>query len=174
MLQETPHHAAHANVVAEAGHARAQTAKTTDNKVNLHTRLAGSIQRVHDAAVLKLIHFGDDASRLSWLGQFNFVLDQLQKALLHGDRRDQQLQVITLATSTCHVIEQAGQVLGDFRIACQQTNVLVQARGFGIVISRADVSVATNAACFLSNDQRGLGVRLESDNAVGHMHSSVL
>jgi len=98
----------------------------------------------------------------------------LQKALLHGHGRDQQLQVIALAASTGHVIEQPGQVLGDFRITSQQTNILVQARGFGIVISRADVSVATNAVRFLSNNQSSLGVCLQADHAVGHMHSSVL
>ena len=60
------------------------------------------------------------------------------------------------------------------RVACQQTNVLVQPRGLGIVIARADVSVATNAVGLLAHNQRGLGVGLESNHAVGHVHARVL
>ena len=72
------------------------------------------------------------------------------------------------------VIEKLHHVLGEVGLAGHQAQVGVDARGLRVVIPGADVDVAAHAFGFLADDQRGLRVRLEPDDAVHDVDAGLL
>ena len=72
---------------------------------------------------------------------------------------------------TGELVEQAGQILADYRVAGQQAKIGVHAGGLRIVVAGAHVAVAPQAVRLLTDHERELAVRFESDDAVDHVHA---
>ncbi len=65
--------------------------------------------------------------------------------------------------------------LGDLRIASEQAQIGIEARGGGIVISGAEMGVAADFAVRIASHQQGkLAMRLQADQAVIDLHASFL
>src|SRR5260370_42650016 len=62
VLQETPYHTSHTNIVTDARKTRAQAAYATYKQVNTYPRLLGTIEQTNDLRVDGRIHFEDQAS----------------------------------------------------------------------------------------------------------------
>ena len=173
MFQEPSNERTNANVLGQPWNTRSNATESTNNQIDLHSRFAGAIERIHHAAVFDLIHLGNDSSWTLRCMQFNFTLDQFNKSPLHADWSDQQFIELRLSRTTCHVIEKSNKVFCNQWITGQDAEVLIDACGSRVVISGSDMAVATNAVRFLTNDKSRLGVRLQTDHAVCDMHSSI-
>ena len=66
------------------------------------------------------------------------------------------------------------EVGAEVGVGAQKPEVLVEARGVGVVVARADMAVAAQRAGFLADHQRGLRVRLQTHQAVDDVHADLL
>ena len=148
------------------GHAGPKRAEAADDQVDLHPRLAGAVQGADDLAVFQAVHLGDDPRRPAGTLVLDLALDHLQEPALHVHRRHQQLVVVAFQRSAGQVVEQLDDVVRDRRVAGEQPQVGVEPGRAGVVVAGAQVGVAADAVGVLADDQRGLGVRLEPDDAV--------
>ena len=64
--------------------------------------------------------------------------------------------------------------MGDERIGGEEGKVGVDARGHRVIVAGADMDVARELAGLAADDQRELGVRLQLDEAVDHLHARPL
>ena len=81
-------------------------------------------------------------------------------------RRDEQPPEGALAGQAGQDVEQVGHVRAELGPAGQQAEVHVQPGRLGVVVAGPDVDVAAQAGALATDDERGLGVRLEPDQAV--------
>ena len=72
---------------------------------------------------------------------------------------------------TGQMYKQFIHVGSDPRIRCQKADVGIQARRSGVVIASGKVSVAPKALAFTARDEQHLGVGLETDHAIHHLHT---
>ncbi len=69
------------------------------------------------------------------------------------------------------LVEQLRHILPHHRVAGEQAEIGVLARGLRIVVAGAHVAVAGEAVRLLTNDERELAVRLQPDNAVDDVYA---
>ncbi len=69
------------------------------------------------------------------------------------------------------MVEQVRQVLTDRGIGSQQTEILVDLRGLGVVVARPDVAVATEPVLLASHDENDLRVGLQPHEAIDDVHA---
>ncbi len=98
-------------------------------------------------------------------------LDQLQHPGPQRGRRHQQLPVLDPPAVAGQVVEQVGQVGSQLRRRGQDADVLVHASRAGVVVAGADVAVAADAVALLAHDQGRLGMGLQPDQPVHHVHA---
>ena len=72
------------------------------------------------------------------------------------------------------VVEQVGDVCGQIGIGGQQTEVLVETGGAGVVVARADVAVAVDVIAFVTDHEGELRVRLQTHHAVHDVDTRLL
>ena len=72
------------------------------------------------------------------------------------------------------VVENARDVAGDNRIAGEERQVGVDARGHRMIIAGADMDVGGKLAALAADDERKLGVGLQLDEAVNDLHAGAL
>ncbi|MNN12932.1 hypothetical protein D3C81_1259440 [compost metagenome] len=65
-------------------------------------------------------------------------------------------------------------VIADIGIGGDQAQVGVRAGGAAVIVAGAQMHIATQLAAFAAHDQQHLGVRLETDHAVDHLHAGIL
>ena len=71
-------------------------------------------------------------------------------------------------------MEQRYHVAGDDRVGREQADVLVQLRGAGVVVARADVGVAADHPVFIADNERHLAVCLEAGHPEHDVRSDAL
>ena len=91
-----------------------------------------------------------------------------------GLGRDQQLLVAVLLGHAGEHVEEVGHVAGQHAVGGEQAQVRVDARGLVVVVAGADVGIAAQPARLAADDERALGVRLEAQQAVGHVGAGAL
>ena len=90
-------------------------------------------------------------------------------------RRGEELLVRALRTvAGRQIVEELGQVLADERIAGEEPEVAVDARGARMVVAGADVRVAAEPIVILAHDEQHLAVRLQADDPVRDVDAEVL
>ena len=72
----------------------------------------------------------------------DFLVDVVNQARTQGAGGNQQLLVGGLGGVAGKLVEEAGDVLTDLRVAGDETEILVEAGGGGVVVTGADVTVA--------------------------------
>ena len=85
--------------------------------------------------------------------------------------RDEEHAVADGAAVAGEVVEQLGELGTELGIGGEQPEVLVERGGLRVVVAGADVAVATDAVVLLTHDEEDLGVGLEADEAVHHVHA---
>ena len=98
-----------------AGDAGRQHAEAPHDQVDLDTGLRGPQQRLADAAVLELVHLGDDPGRPAGPVVLDLAVDQRQEAVAHVHRGHQQLGVVALERAAGQVVEQVDHVVRSAR-----------------------------------------------------------
>ncbi len=113
------------------------------------------------AFVLTTIRAGTAGGRVRHL-----ALDELQEPAAQAVRGDEQPAERALARQPGQDVEQVGDVGADLRACGEQPDVDVEPRRPGVVVARADVDVAAQPGSLAADDERRLGMGLESDEAV--------
>ena len=71
-------------------------------------------------------------------------------------------------------VEDAGHVAPDHRVGAEEGKVGIDLGRHGVVVAGADMAVGGKLRPFPAHDQAELGVRLELDEAVHHVHAGAL
>jgi hypothetical protein len=88
---------------------------------------------------------------------------------VQGERRLPEVFQRARLAQAGELLEDFGDVVGDFLVAGQQAEVGVEAGGARMVVAGAEVDVAAQSAFFAAHDEQQLGVRLVADDAIDHM-----
>ena len=92
-------------------------------------------------------------------------------ALAQRQRRDRHLLELGRLGIAGDVVEDARHVARDHRIGGEERQVGVDARGDRMIVAGADMDIGRKRAAFAAHHQRQLGVGLELDEAVDHLHA---
>ena len=71
-------------------------------------------------------------------------------------------------------VEEVRNVLADLVVAREKAEILVEARGLGVVVARPEVAVAAQPVAVVADNERELAVRLEPDQAVDDVDAGLL
>ena len=105
---------------------------------------------------------------------FGLASDQVRRAIGKVHRRDDELVPgVPLGVARQEVEEGAG-VLAESRLAGEKAEVGVEPSGGGVVIAGSQVDVAADSVVLSADDERGLTVRLETDDAVHDVDAGFL
>ena len=171
VLQVAPHDAAHPDVLREALHLRSDTGDSPHDQVHLHTVRGSRVELIDHVGVDQAVHLHHHVAT-GTVGPF--VADEFDQPGAQRVGSDQQLLVLHVAGVAGEVVEQLGEIRAHRRIACEQAEVLVQARGLGVVVAGAHVAVTGDALTLLADHEAGLGVGLEPDQSVDDVHPGTL
>ncbi len=171
VLQETAEDGTHADVLGKPRNARLQRADAAFDDIDLHTGLAGAVQRVNGLLVNDGVDLDLDPRLLAGARGVLLAADALDQAGTHGARRHQQAVEARLRRVAGQLVEQAGHILTDHRIAGQQAQIGVDAGGLRIVVAGAHVAVAAQSIGLLAHHKAQLAVGLQSHDAVHHVHA---
>ena len=72
--------------------------------------------------------------------------DLLDQPVPQVERRDEELAEALRPAEAGEVVEEVGDVRGDVLVGGEEPEVLVEPRGAGVVVARADVDVAAEPA----------------------------
>ena len=92
-------------------------------------------------------------------------------ALAQGQRRHRHALELGRLGIAGHVVEHARDVAGDHRVGGEERQVGIDARGHRMIIAGADMHVGGERRALAAHHQRQLGVGLELDEAVDHLHA---
>ena len=81
---------AHLDVVAHAGHLRAQAADAADDERDRHARLRRAVERLDDVLVDERVHLRDDARRPPLPRVLGLARDEPEHRLVQAERRDDE------------------------------------------------------------------------------------
>src|SRR5690625_787440 len=154
MLQKFTYYGVHADVFTQAFFAGNQSANPPDDKVYLYTCLTRLIQFSDDSGLFQTVHFCNDAAQIPRFSLLDFKINQTgnvitqvvwcNKCFLEGLIRSVSCQKVV------HVRDIGRQILP----ACKETEVFIKLRCIGIVITGADMEIASQAAMLYPNDNR--------------------
>src|SRR5216684_5027981 len=135
------------------------------------------IQRARDVSVLEGVYFELNQAAANGVLrlQAHLALDPIEQSLLEKSRRGQDLAVLAPGPVTgSQEIEQLREVAADRVVGGEQAEIGVEARGTGMIVAGADMSVAAQAVVVLPHDLDDLAVSLEPDHAVHNVDSELL
>ena len=174
VLEEAPDDRLHADALGQAGNAGPETADAAHDEVDLDAGLAGVVERVDDLRIDQRVHLHPDLRRAAGLGVGHFRRDETEDGPPQHMRRDRQaLQRLRLRIAG-DVVEDARDIAGDCRIGREERQVGVDARRDLMIVAGADMDVAGELAALAAHHQRQLGVGLQFDEAVDHLHAGAL
>ena len=99
------------------------------------------------------------------------MFDEANDFFLQLVRCDDELLVIGFTAVTREIVEEFGRIATHGFFASEEANVFVHLGGDRVVVARGDVHVSANLASFFAHDEDALGVGLQSDEAVVHVHT---
>ena len=174
VLEEAADDGADADAAGQALDAGAEDAEAADDEVDFDAGIGGVVESFDDAGLEERIHLGDDVGGAAGAGVFGFAANEAEEAFGHGERSDEERAVVVDLGVGGEVVEDHVHALGDLRVAGEQAEVGVEARGDGVVVAGAEVAVAAGDAVFVAADEQGqLAMGLESDDAVEDLHAGV-
>jgi hypothetical protein len=160
-----------ANALRQAGDTGPEAANAANDEVDLHARLAGVVERVDDLCVDQRVELHPD---LAWPASGDvrhLARDQFKDALANRERRHGHSLEADRLRIAGDVVEDAADVAGDGRISREERQVGVEACRHRVVVARADVNVGGQRPGLAAHDQRQLGVGLQLDETVDHLHA---
>ena len=134
----------------------------------------GAIERLDDRDIDDRVELEHDPRRSTGCGVPDLALDEVEEPGAQAVRRDEQPPERPLARQPGQVVEQVGHVRAELGPAGQQPDVDVQAGRLRVVVAGPDVDVAAQPGALATDDERGLGVRLEPDQPVHDVRPGTL
>src|SRR5712692_6803309 len=123
VLEKAADDTAHPYAVAHPAYSRTQSAYTTDDQINLHSRLRSAIQGHDDVLVEQGIDLGNNAGWASVTRMVGFAFDQPEASLCQVQRRHQQRLVVGMLGVGGEKTENIMHRSRDFRIGGEQAQV---------------------------------------------------
>ena len=171
MFQEAADDALDGDVLGQAGNARPQAADAADHQVDIHARLTGFVELVDDLGVDQRVHLGPDRALASGLRVRDLIVDQGQDGLAHRDRRGRDpFQRRRLGVSR-HVVEHRRRVPAKRRVRREKGKVRIDLRRHRVIVAGAVMHVHAHGAAFPPDHRGNLGVGLQFDEAIDHVHA---
>ncbi len=152
VLEEATHNAAHANAVTNPAYAGTQSTHATDDQVNVHACLRGTVQGHDDVLVEQGVHLCDDVSWAAVTRVLSLTSDQPQTAFRQIERRDQKRFVLGMLGISRQEVEHVVHRGGNFRVGGEQAQVGVDARGTGVIVPGSEVGIAASYAIKIPAD----------------------
>ena len=149
-------------------------AGAADDEVDVDAGARRPVERLDDGDVDDRVELEHDPRRSAGRGVADLALDEVEEPRAQAVRRDEQPPERALARQAGQDVEQVGDVRADLGPAGQQAEVDVQAGGLRVVVAGPDVDVAAQAGALAADDERGLGVGLEPDQAVDDVGAGAL
>ncbi len=174
VLEEAPDDRAHADVLRELRHARAQRAHAAHHEVDLHARLRGLVERLDHLRLEEGVHLRGDARRPAGLGGARAGIDGLQDARVQREGRAPHVAQLGRLAEPGELLEDLVHVGADRLAAGEEVEVGVEAGGARVVVAGAQVHVAHQAALLAADHHGHLGVGLVADDAVDHVGAHLL
>ena len=100
-----------------------------------------------------------------------FTCDQIQETPKHSDRRHEQPAVVLSGSAggAHQFVEHVVQIFREILVRREKSQIGIQFGSSGIVVARTYVNVAPDPALLAPDDQRGLSMRLQLDQAGNHV-----
>ena len=173
MLQKATNDGAHADVVRHARALRRQHAAAAHDEINLRALLPCGNQCAYQRLIGQRIHLEHHARPLATGGSSSHLANQLQHAALQMKRRHHQLLQLGQSVVTGEMAKHRIHIGRHFRIAGQLADVGIKPCTACVVVARRQMGVALElvGALFTARNQQHLGVCLEADHAVDHLHA---
>ena len=166
VLEELADDRTDADPLRDAGQPRLERAGAADDAVDLDAGVRRAVERLDDGHVDDRVELQDDPRRPAGRGVAHLAVDEVEETRPKAVRRDEQPAERALARQSGQVVEQVGDVGTELRAAGQQAEVDVQPGRLRVVVAGPDVDVAAQARTLAADDERGLRMRLEPDQAV--------
>ncbi len=174
MLEETADDAAFADVVAHAGDAGPQAAHAAHVELDLDARLRRPVEAADQRLVDQRVHLEDQVRLFPTLRMRDLAVDALLDTAAHRGGRHQKLAVVAARGVAGELVEHHGGVGAEIFVAGEIAEVGVLLRGDAVVVAGAEMHVAADTVAFAAHDEHDLGVRLEADEPVHHVHALAL
>src|SRR5207253_2230101 len=134
VFEEAIDNRAYFDVLANTGDGRSKGANAAANDIDLHTRLAGPVERLHDHRLQKPVDLGDDPACLARFLERRLLFDFFHHEGLQPARRHDELAPLRQFAIAGQVVEQGRNIFAEVRITGKEAKVGVNARGLRIVI----------------------------------------
>ncbi len=174
VLEEPSEHRADADRLAQARHARNERADRAHDDVDLDAGLRGAVELLDHLGVREVVALQADSRVLAGLCGVTDLADQLDQALLQVERGDEQLAEALRTPEPGDEVEEVGDVGGDLGVGGEEPDVLVRARGCGVVVAGSDVDVAAQVVFLAAHDQGRLRVDLHVGEPVDDVDARLL
>ena len=152
-------------------HAGPQAADAAHHEIDLHAGLARLVERVDDLGVDERVHLHPDRRRAPGLGVVHLLADMVEDARPDAVRRDRHGLELGRLGIAGDEIEDARHVVADGAVGGEERQVGVDLGGDRVIVAGADMAVGDELAALAPHDQAELGVGLELDEAVDHLHA---
>ncbi len=169
VLEELADDRADPDPLGHAGQPGLDRAGAADDQVDVHAGTRRPVEGLDDRHVDDRVELEHDPRRLARGGVPDLALDEVEEPAAQAVRRDEQPPERALARQSGQDVEQVGDVRAQLGATGQQPEVHVQAGRPRVVVAGPDVDVAAQPGTLAPDDERGLGVGLEPDQAVDHV-----
>ena len=174
MLEETPDDRANRDVLRHPGHAGAQRAHSAHDQLDLHPGTRSAVEGLDRPLVDQRIHLGDHPGRAAGARVLGLAGELRQHHLVHAERRLGEAVELRRLGEARELQEQLVHVVADVVRAGEQAVVGVLARGAGVIVTGAEMTVAADTARLAPHDECQLGVCFVPDHPVHDVRADFL
>src|SRR6476620_8742446 len=174
MLQEATEDRPNGDVLGQPRDAGPDRAERAHQQLDANTGHRRAVKRIDRQLVDQVVGLYLYSRVLAVLLVHDLSLDALDQSGPDSLWRDQEGSVRRLPRVAGEDVEEVGQIGADRLILGKQPEILVESRSLGVVVARPDVCVAVDRSALLPNDERGLAVRLEPNDAIDNVTARAL
>ena len=171
VLQEPADHGLDANVFRQSGNSGPQAANAAHDQLDRNAGLRCFIQRIDNVGIDQRVHLHPDRRRLAVSCEIGFAAYVVENPVAQGQRRHRHFLDVARLGVTGDVIEDACGVAADGRVRREVRQVGVDPRRHRMIVAGPGVNVGRETSAFPAHHHRQLGVRLQFDEAVNHLHA---
>ena len=160
VLQLPAYNTAHRNIIADALNARAQTANTAHNQINMYACGRSLVQLLDYGLVNQRVHLGDDVSLTTGTYHSNFIVNQRVNLLAQSQRRHNQLVPNRWLAVAAKQIEERRSIAAELIVRRHQAKVGIQLCGAVVIVACTQMQITPDAVILLAHNQNNFGMCL--------------
>ena len=173
VLQIASEDTVYANVFTEAFYVGDKVADAADDKVDFNSGSGGAVKIIDGFLIYEAVDLYNDAGGFSGAGVACLGVDVSLDGVVEIKGGNQEFFKVGFDGESGEGIEEIGDLVGDFTACGKEAEVGVKAGGFGIVVSGAEVGVASQVAALAADHHTGFAMGLESNDAIHDMDALV-